>query len=275
MELIFQIPLKTINQPDISFALAIQKNQGFSLFNEKHRDIAGRLVQVFMDIEDTDSFISALTYAKDRLNVYLFQYVLSVTVSHRSDTKHIKVPSVVQIFPDQFVDPAVFPRAREEGQLIKVGDRMPIQIPQNFTASDLEIEQRLAYWREDIGLNAHHWHWHLVFPGSGPENVVRKDRRGELFYYMHQQIQSRYNCERFSNQLGRVKRFVNFREAIPEGYFPKIIRSALNRAYPPRMTNAVLQDVEREDVRVEVADLDRWRDRIYEAIDQGFIVSVC
>lgn len=48
---------------------------------------------------------------------------------------------------------------------------------------------RLWYFREDIGLNLHHWHWHLVFPTDAvDENIVRKDRRGELFYYMHQQV---------------------------------------------------------------------------------------
>lgn len=254
--------------------MVIRKDQGFSLFNDTHREIAGRLIQIFMDLPDAETFLSAMAYAKDRLNVYLFQYVLSVTVSHRPDTRHINVPTAVNIFPHQFVDPAAFPKAREEGKLIDIGNRQPIQIPRNYTASDLEIEQRLAYWREDIGVNSHHWHWHLVYPGQGPENIVRKDRRGELFYYMHQQMLTRYNAERFSNNLPRVKRFVNFREVIPEGYFPKLLRSNNNVTYPPRVSNSVMQDLNRKEITIEVADLDRWRDRIYEAIDQGYIVKV-
>lgn len=27
-----------------------------------------------------------------------------------------------------------------------------------------------------------------VYPGEGPKEVVDKDRRGELFYYMHSQV---------------------------------------------------------------------------------------
>lgn len=27
-----------------------------------------------------------------------------------------------------------------------------------------------------------------VYPFEGPDEVVRKDRRGELFYYMHEQV---------------------------------------------------------------------------------------
>lgn len=71
---------------------------------------------------------------------------------------------------------------------------MPIEIPRDYTASDLDEEHRVAYWREDIGINLHHWHWHLVYPYELSEthiNIVNKDRRGELFYYMHHQILAR------------------------------------------------------------------------------------
>lgn len=68
-----------------------------------------------------------------------------------------------------------------------------------------------------MGINLHHWHWHLVYPFEASNRaLVAKDRRGELFYYMHQQIIARYNFERFSNQLPRVKRFNNLREPIAE-----------------------------------------------------------
>lgn len=181
----------------------------------------------------------------------------------------------MQQFPDQFVDSSVFPLAREEGTLVMEESRQPIEIPQNFTASEREEEQRLAYFREDIGVNMHHWHWHLVYPAAGRREVVAKDRRGELFYYMHSQILSRYNSERFCNRLGRVKPFNNLRERIPEGYFPKIIRGVNNRAYPARVSNSMLQDLTRveDDTYVQIDEVERWRDRIHNAIDQGFVVE--
>lgn len=125
----------------------------------------------------------------------------------------------------------------------------------------------------DIGINMHHWHWHLVYPGQGPDNVVRKDRRGELFYYMHSQIIYRYNVERICARLEKVKPLANFRSTISEAYFPKIIRSKLNRAFPPRVANMTLQDLNRPEFVVQVADLELWRDRIYQAIDQGQIID--
>lgn len=151
---------------------------------------------------------------------------------------------------------------------------MRIEIERNYTASDRENEQRLAYFREDIGVNMHHWHWHLVYPGEGPREVVAKDRRGELFYYMHHQIIARYNVERFCNNLARVNPLNNLREAVPEGYFPKIISSLNNRTYPARISNTILRDINREENSIEIANVERWTDRILAAIDQGFVTDV-
>ena len=123
-------------------------------------------------------------------------------------------------------------------------------------------------------MNSHHWHWHSVYPGSGPREIVNKDRRGELFYYMHHQIIARYNLERLCNNLKPVKVLNNVREAIPEGYFPKLLSSLNNRTYPGRVSNLKLKDVEREGNKLDLADLDRWGDRVVQAIDQGFVTDV-
>ena len=133
----------------------------------------------------------------------------------------------------------------------------------------------MAYFREDIGVNLHHWHWHLVYPGSGPIEIVNKDRRGELFYYMHSQLLARYNIERFTSGLPRFK-ILNLLEPLEEAYFPKIIRSSNNRAYPPRSAGILLKDVDREETSnpVLVDDLIRYRDRIHEVIDSGFYKDV-
>lgn len=69
--------------------------------------------------------------------------------------------------------------------------QIKIEIPVDYTASNLDIEHRLAYFREDLGINLHHWHWHLVYPTDTSQQIVQKDRRGELFYYMHQQVLAR------------------------------------------------------------------------------------
>lgn len=123
-------------------------------------------------------------------------------------------------------------------------------------------------------MNMHHWHWHLVYPTEGPREIVAKDRRGELFYYMHHQILARYNAERFCNNLKRVEVMNNLRAPIPEGYFPKLLSSVNNRTYPARTSNTALRDMNRENNVLEIADCERWRDRILEAIDKGYVEDV-
>lgn len=139
-------------------------------------------------LRSVDDLQSVAVYARDRLNPYLFNYALSVALLHRPDTKDLPLPKFFEIFPDKYVDSKVLQKVREEATVVPDGSRIPIVIPRDYTASDLEPEHRLWYFREDPGVNLHHWHWHLVYPFEGNREIVAKDRRGELFYYMHEQV---------------------------------------------------------------------------------------
>ncbi|XP_062544364.1 phenoloxidase 8-like [Armigeres subalbatus] len=270
-----RIPVRDIVAPNIEFAMTIPRRGDFSLFNRAHRQVASQLIELFMQQPDADTLASVSAYARDRLNAPLFQYALSVALHHRLDTADVTVPSILHTFPDRFIDPATFPRLSEEGRIVSQGDRMAVDIPLNFTASDKEPEQRLAYFREDIGVNLHHWHWHLVYPAVGPREVVNKDRRGELFYYFHGQMVARYQAERFFNGLGRVAPLNNLRAPILEPYYPKILRTANNRTHPARYKGMVLSDVNRsaDQINITVAEMELQLSQIIHSIDRGFVTG--
>ncbi len=141
-------PLATT--PNLDFAANLNRTGGFSLFVQTHKNMAGQLTNIFMEQPNAASLLSVAAYIKDRVNVHLFQYALSVAIQHRTDTRDITLPSIVNMFPDQFVDPSAFPAAREEGALVSQGDRQFIRIPMEFTSSEKEIEQRMAYFREGL-----------------------------------------------------------------------------------------------------------------------------
>ncbi|CAH1402251.1 unnamed protein product [Nezara viridula] len=269
-----KIPVKKITLPDISLPLQLDKRANFSLFLPFHRSMAARLIEVFLGMRDLEDFKAAAVQSRDRLNPYLFNYAYSVAIYHRPDTMNLNLPSLAEVFPDKFMDKSLFARARQESSLMD-DQREPIEIPVDYTGSDLDHEHRLAYFREDLGINLHHWHWHLVYPHDGPDSVVKKDRRGELFYYMHQQVLARYNMERLCNKLGRVKRFINWREPMEEGYFPKLDSLVASRNWPPRFNNTKLNDVYREidNTKFDIQDLERWRDRVFAAIHSGTVVD--
>nr|CAH7714654.1 unnamed protein product [Callosobruchus chinensis] len=102
-------------------------------------------------------------------------------------------------------------------------------------------------------------------------SVVNKDRRGELFYYMHQQIIARYNFERLSHKMKRVERFIDWRAPIKEAYFPKLDSLVASRPWPARVANQKISDLRREldQVVQDIDELERWRDRIFSAIGAG------
>ncbi|XP_005179890.1 phenoloxidase 2 [Musca domestica] len=271
-----RVPVRDITLPDLRIPMSLARDEQFSLFIPRHRRIAGRLIDIFVGLRSIEDLQSVAVYARDRVNPFLFNYALSVALLHRPDTKGLDLPSFAQSFPEKYVDSKVFRQAREEASVVPEGSRMPIVVPRDYTASDLDPEHRLWYFREDMGINLHHWHWHLVYPfEAGDRTIVDKDRRGELFYYMHEQIMARYNMERFSNNLPRVARFNNFREPISEGYFPKMDSLVASRSWPPRFNNIKLSDLNRESdqINVDINDLERWRNQIMEAIHKGFAVD--
>ncbi|KAK9745338.1 Hemocyanin, all-alpha domain [Popillia japonica] len=261
--------------PNLGDILQLGRRENFSLFIPKHRDISAKLINIFLKARNVKELLSIATYAHDRVNPYLFIYCFSVALIHRPDTKGLKIPNQIQTFPDKYLDSQVFAKAREELAVVPTGKRNPIEIPRDFTASDLEEEHRIAYWREDLGINLHHWHWHLVYPTDGGDVVTKKDRRGELFFYSHQQIVARYNFERFCNSLKRVDRLVDWDAPIKEGYFPKLDSLVASRAYPARVKDMTLQDLDisNQNIKVDVADMKLWNDRIRNAIDQGFVMT--
>ncbi|GJQ85376.1 PPO1 [Trypoxylus dichotomus] len=268
-----KIAVKKITPPPLGEILDLSRHANFSLFIPKHRRIAGRLINIFLGMKDIDDLQAMAIYARERVNPYLFNYCLSVAILHRPDTQDLDIPSFIQTFPDKYLDSQVFARAREEATVVPEGQRVPIEIPKDYTASDLEIEHRVAYFREDLGINLHHWHWHLVYPFEGAPQVVNKNRRGELFYYMHQQVVARYNLERFCNNLKRVTRFNEWKDPIEEAYFPKLDSLVASRAWPARVTNQRLSDLRREQDQItqDIDDLYRWRDRIFNAIHSGTV----
>ncbi|CAG9765318.1 unnamed protein product [Ceutorhynchus assimilis] len=269
------IKVKAVATPQLGEILELKRDDNFSLFLAKHRNLAGKLLEIFIKAKNPEDLLSISLYARDRVNPYLFNYALSVALLHREDTQNLDLPSVLRFFPDKFIDSRAFANIREDSVVVPEDDRLPIEIPKDYTASDLEDEHRLAYFREDIGLNLHHWHWHLVYPIDGPREIVDKDRRGELFYYMHQQVLARYNFERLCNKLNRTQRLLDWKQPIKEGYFPKLNSLVASRPWPSRVANQTLADVRRDadEIIIDVDDLKRWADRIYDAIHSGFIVD--
>ena len=86
----------------------------------------------------------------------------------------------------------------------------------------VEREYQLDYFTEDIGLNNYYYYFRSVYPfWLGYDDLavnVPKSYRGELYYYIHQQLMSRYYLERLGNDLGEIEYFDMDRPFVPSYY---------------------------------------------------------
>uniref|UniRef100_A0A1W7RAD7 Hemocyanin subunit 3c n=1 Tax=Hadrurus spadix TaxID=141984 RepID=A0A1W7RAD7_9SCOR len=250
------------------------RGQLFSCFHRDHLEEATEFYEMLIGAGTFDEFLDICHQARDFLNEGLYVYAVSVAILHRDDCKGITLPPIQEIFPDKFVNIETLSSASSKildhlagtnkGEII-VDWILPFE-----HGHVQDPESRLFYYREDVGLNAHHWHWHLVYPATWNAETTgkQKNRKGELFYYMHQQMCARYDCERLSNDLPRMVPFHNFHEPL-DGYSSHLHSSINGLPYASRPAGLSLRDLK----EVSVLDLERWRDRILSAIHLGYVTK--
>nr|CAZ66716.1 hemocyanin subunit 6 [Pandinus imperator] len=239
----------------------------FSCFHAKHLAEATKLYETLYAAKDFDDFIHLSEQARQIVNEGLFVYAVSVAVLHRKDCVGVSVPPIEEIFPDRFIPTETINRATKEASNHPDKDTV---VPVEETGNILDPEYKLAYFRENVGINAHHWHWHIVYPATWDPAVMghEKDRKGELFFYMHQQMCARYDCERLSNDLQRMTPFHNFEEPL-EGYAPHLTSLVSGLQYASRPEGYSIKDLS----DVDVQEMERWRERILDAINIHHIVD--
>ncbi|GFT57363.1 hemocyanin F chain [Nephila pilipes] len=253
----------------------------FSGFNIVHLTEARDLYEILYGARDYQDFILLAEQARRLVNEGLFVYALSVAIWHRDDLKGVKTPSYQETRPDLFIPAETIFQAIKADR--KRTDQEPITVNIFKTGNNLDPEHRLAFFREDIGINVHHYHWHVVYPVTWRPNVMNKikDRKGELFYYMHQQMMARYDCERLGSGFERVIPFHNFDQRFG-GYAPHLTsfiddpdhdEPQTSSNYASRPAGLSLHDLNRDDDGSSVEELERWKDRLMQAAHLGIAID--
>nr|CAQ63321.1 hemocyanin 1 precursor [Thermobia domestica] len=243
----------------------LPRGEIFTLFRERDLEEMIYLFEALFYANDWNTFLSTACWARDRINEGQFVYALSVAVLHREDTKGVVLPPAYEIYPHLFVNSEVIHQAykakmRQEAAVVRM----------NFTGTIRNPEQRVAYFGEDIGMNSHHSHWHMDFPfWWKPEYGVEKDRKGELFYYMHHQLIARFDLERLSNNLP-VVRPLDWEKPIVNGFYPQTTYRK-GGEFPARPDNFYFQDLETPYIKVK--HMIAYSQRIREAIARGVVLT--
>ncbi|KAM3965823.1 arylphorin-like [Aphomia sociella] len=214
------------------------KNELFSIFYEKQAHEVIALYKLFYYAKDFETFYKTAAFARVWLNEGQFLYAYYMAVIQRVDTRGIVIPAPYELMPEYFVNLDVLyklyriqmqkglivpEQAAEHGILTKdhayyfyANYSGPLTYDDN--------EHLVSYFTEDIGWNSYYYYFHMKVPfwGKG-EEVLKglKERRGEIYYYVYQQILARYYLERLANGLGEIPKF-NWFEKFPTSYYPSI-----------------------------------------------------
>ncbi|ODM96380.1 Phenoloxidase subunit 1 [Orchesella cincta] len=89
-------------------------------------------------------FFNACAYVETRVNLICGPFFIKSALK-RPDMLGSGCLQLWEIMPDMFI----------EAKAIIVVDK-------NFSGSTSTPNHKLAYFMEDIGINSHHWHWHIV-----------------------------------------------------------------------------------------------------------------
>ncbi|XP_075210449.1 hexamerin-like [Lycorma delicatula] len=168
-------------------------------------------------------------------------------------------------------------------------------------------ENRVSYFTEDVGINAYHAGFHVQNPaffGANNNNNYfdsifnnfnnnynqnynnnnyyynyKVAKRGEAFYYAHQQFYARYVLERLSNNLP-IPQPINFNDKIEPGYNPNL-QYANGQAVPARPPNTYFQQQQKNDNNNnnnaqqpnnnQAQNPQVYEQRLQEVADTGFV----
>jgi tyrosinase len=220
----------------------------FSEFNEEHlgiaRDIWTELFRIANDAtkNDVDAVSDAISHLTAlQQNPDLKNYALMVFIAHNERAKRIlrgTIPSLGTREPQK-----VLPSSAPAFHFEESGEEATGASFKPGGTTD-PAEDELNYFREDPAFNEHHERWHVVYPNGGipytdpiTKNVLyrERDRHGEMFIYMHQQMIAHYDANRLAKGLKKVIPF-DFSTPIAVGYDPgTFVQVFGDTQYSPRL----------------------------------------
>jgi len=214
----------------------------FSVFIPEQLEAAMNLVEQFYQIANGLGGRAGITAVLSKAEQ------LVQTTANREMVRYAFMVFLTHHPIGQFFAGSIGPLEERKPHLVKSSQTDYLEKDGPVSGGVLPEPDGLGWYREDPLANYHHEKWHIVYPYVGTPNIAGdkevKDRQGELFFYMQQQMLARYDAERLALGKERVIPFQYFDNTIQEGYDPQL------EGYSMRPANAKWIDLDIMDYSV-------------------------
>ena len=258
--------------------LKIAAKPDFSVFIEEDMREIQRISDQ-LQRRPINNVINAFCYLRTACpNSTFVDHLARVTFQNHPASRHVPLPPPHEIMPFTFfkrskvvaaqrsipgVDNLVLELTDPE-KMLQDGDILP-------TSAKFDKERRVAWWREDLGMLNHHYNWHIAYPYPPKQP---RDRQGELFGYMHEQMLARYDFERIAVGLNRVQPYgpgFGWDKPLVEGFNSQLAMCSVRGANINLSSSNTYYIGKGVPNTISLDDMKKYKDRISSAIAIGFL----
>ncbi|KOC69159.1 Hexamerin [Habropoda laboriosa] len=255
----------------------LPRGELFSTYYSKMLKEMKALFRLFYYANDFDVFYKTALWARNNINEGQFFLALYNAVIRRPDTVYIQLPPPSEMYPYFFFNSEVLEKAHHP----KVFGKLDPQAPEGFKSyiisanysgwyvnREFNLENRLNYFTEDVGLNSYYFFFRHGFPfWMESKEFNLPDYRGEEYLYGHKQLMNRYYLERLSNDLPKLEDF-DWQQPFYAGYYPTM---TYHNGLPfPQRPDWVKLPIYKYKYIKDIMDKES---RITAAIDSGYILN--
>ncbi|OAD55592.1 Arylphorin subunit alpha [Eufriesea mexicana] len=247
----------------------------FTTFNFEQMKELQMLFELFYQAKDFQTFYKTAAWARIHMNNGIFTSAFTTAVLYRQECMNMRLPAIYEIYPNFFYDSNVIQEAQNLRMSRSFGAAMDnaethmvyANYSSKYKMPYSDDEYKLDYFMEDAGLNAYYYYIRQMFPfwmNSETYNMP-KEIRGQLYYFLHQQLLARYGLERMSKGLGPINEFDWNRPIIPGFYSTLMYPNGI--PFPQRNRYSSVPYYKYKNLRVIKA----LEMRIMDAIDTGYM----
>ncbi|KAJ8715014.1 hypothetical protein PYW08_004995 [Mythimna loreyi] len=220
----FSKPDAVTNLEKLIAAGLLPKGEIFSEYNPEHMKELKIIYELLSSAKNFEIFYEAAVWARLNLNCGLYVNAIYMAIQNRKDTERFSIPAPYEVLPNYFIRKEVLVKASSifAGQEITPSDGIRDEgntyyLDANYTAMfyDNNDDSKLAYFREDIGLNSYYFLRKLRLSPWFNQDI--NGRYGENMYQMMKQFMARYNLERYANGLPETDS-LNW-DSLPDVYY--------------------------------------------------------